>query len=303
MRSRVKKELQGKALALIEANKNLKLFQKKYQSHSRLEYLLPKRLRELDWVIPLLSTIPYDSLRGATRALSNLDEALSINPVTVMKAIGSDDSLAAREMANQWERILQWELGRSSRRRRNLRSDAIWSAATYDEIVAQLIHLPTQFKIVEPSPSRKRAALMFGDWAIRIVDPQDVYVRYSEYMPEAVLYASVKTAQQIVDEATRWGGEGRALEVVEKRLQEARALAPQYGGVYRALGKLYYDHARGTPSHRQPYLQKAMTFLNKATALATDDFLAWFYLYLVYQALFQEQQAHHCLWKVVDASR
>ncbi|MHC4619663.1 MAG: hypothetical protein ACYTEQ_18100, partial [Planctomycetota bacterium] len=105
----------------------------------------------------------------------------------------------ARELANTWERVLQWELNRSARRRRNLRADLIWSAAVYDEIAIQITHIPTQFKLAGTTPSRKRAALRYGDWAFRVVDPQEVFVRYSEYMPESVLYASVKTAQQLVD--------------------------------------------------------------------------------------------------------
>ena len=112
---------------------------------------------------------------------------------------------AAKRLSNLWERILKWELGRSARRRRNLRSDAIWSAATYDEIAAQIIHIPTQFKKASPSAARKRAALRFGDWAIRVFDVEAIYATYSEYMPEEVMAASIKTAREIIND---WGAEG-----------------------------------------------------------------------------------------------
>lgn len=188
------------AKAIISRDKDLKAEQFKYDAMSRLQYALPDSLSGLDWVRKQVSTLPYDALKGATRALSNLEEAVSIDPVSVMKAVGDDESRTAKELANRWERVLKWELGRSSKRRRNLRAAAIWDAATYDEIIAQLIHIPTQFKLSQPSLARKRSALRFGDWAVRMIDPKSAYVTYSDYMPESVLVAQVMKAREIVNE-------------------------------------------------------------------------------------------------------
>jgi len=214
MKTKVDGKYRELAVSMVERDKRLKIAQAKYQEYSRLVYVLPGNLRKLDWVIPCISTSPNDSLRGVTRALSNLEEALDIDPITVMKAVEGDDDegVEAKRTANLWEKILKWELGRSAKRRRNLRADMIWSASVYDEIVLQIVHLPTQFKLSKPSIARKRAALRFGDWAIKPVDPQDVYVTYSEYMPEVVLHVSVVTAQELIDE---WG-ENRLHEIVKE---------------------------------------------------------------------------------------
>ena len=203
MKKKTNPEYIEKAKALVARDKAMKSDQQRYSDMSQLIYSLPSNLAKLDWVRKMVSTLPYDALRGVARALSNLDHDISIDPVTVMKAIGDDESADAKKMANDWERILKWELGRSSKRRRNLRADMMWNAAVYDEIVLQLIHLPTQFKLSKPSLAKKRAAMRFGDWAVMNVDPRSVYVTYSEYMPEAVLRATVRDARDLINE---WPG-------------------------------------------------------------------------------------------------
>ena len=206
MRDKVDKKYRELAASMFERDKFIKQDQAHYERMSNLEYSLPANLSKLPWIVPCISTSPNDSCRGVTRALSNLEESLDIDPVTVMKAVeGDDEGVEAIRLANLWEKIMQWELGRSAKRKRNLRADIIWNAAVYDEVIMQLIHLPTQFKLSKPSLARKRAALRFGDWAIRIADPQGVYVDYSDYMPERVLCVTVRTAQELLD---LWGEKG-----------------------------------------------------------------------------------------------
>jgi len=248
MRAKVDKKYRELAASMFERDKDIKRDQAHYRRMADLEYTLPENLRKLDWIIPCKSTSPNDSIRGVQRALSNLEEALDIDPITVMKAVeGEDDEgVEAVRIANLWEKIMQWELGRSAKRKRNLRADIIWNAAVYDEVIMQLIHLPTEFELSKPSPARKRAAMRFGDWAIRIADPQGVYVDYSDYMPERVLCITVRTAQELLNQ---WG-EDRLSELV-KRVKKEEAhkqeLYVEYDMVDHDDGRKVWYHAGERP--------------------------------------------------------
>lgn len=198
------------AVEMMDRYKGLKENQAQYERMSRLQYALPSPLDKFDWIRPIISTAPYDALRGATRALSNLEEDLNIHPVTVHKVTKSDDETkTSRIKANQWEKSLQWQMGRTAQRKASFRSSVVWNASLYDEVVGQLIHLPTQFKAMDIGSEREKAALQFGEWAIRLLDPQSVYVDYSDYMVERVLVAGLKTPQQIVD---FWGDKASAIK-------------------------------------------------------------------------------------------
>jgi hypothetical protein len=70
----------------------------------------------------------------------------------------------------------------------------------YDEVVGQIIHLPTQIKMIGKlggNPNRQKAALRYGDFAVLLRNPKTVYTRYSDYMLEAVMYASIKRPEEI----------------------------------------------------------------------------------------------------------
>jgi len=248
MRNKVDKKYRELAASMFERDKGIKQDQAHYRRMADLEYALPASLSKLDWIIPSISTSPNDSCRGVQRALSNLEESLNIDPVTVMKAVkGKDDEgQEAIRTANLWEKIMQWELGRSAKRKRNLRSDVIWDATVQDEVAAQLIHLPTEFKITKPSPARKRAAMRFGDWAIRLADIEGVYVEYSDYMPERVLCITIRTAQELLHQ---WG-EKRLPELVkrvEKDESHKQELYVEYDMVDHDDGRKVWYHMGEKP--------------------------------------------------------
>jgi hypothetical protein len=198
-----KSKIRQLAAETIAFNDGLREAQKDYERMSRLKYELPEPLRDFEWVNPIISTAPYDAIRGATRALANLNEVPKIHPATVLKSLGTDvrdTSREAAEKANEWEQVLIWNMDRASRRRAAFRSNAIWSAALYNEVNAQVIHLPTQFKARSMTDSsRSRAALRFGDWAIRMVDAKNVAVAYSDFMPERVVGMRKMKARGLVD--------------------------------------------------------------------------------------------------------
>ena len=247
MKSKVDKKYRELAASMYERDKGLKQDQAHYKRMANLDYALPENLRKLDWIIPCISTSPNDSLRGVTRALSNLEESLDIDPVTVMKAVkGDDEGIEAQRLANIWEKVMQWELGRSAKRKRNLRSDVIWDATEQDEVVAQLIHLPTEFKLTKPSPARKRAAMRFGDWAIRLAPIIGVYVDYSDYMPERVLCITIRTAQELLN---IWGEKNLSELVKRVKKEEAhkQELYVEYDMVDHDDGRKVWYHAGEKP--------------------------------------------------------
>jgi len=248
MRDKVDKKYRELAASMFERDKGIKQDQAHYRRMADLEYSLPSNLSKLDWIVPCVSTSPNDSCRGVTRALSNLEESLDIDPVTVMKAVGgdNDEGVEAIRLANTWERIMQWELGRSAKRKRNLRADVIWDATVQDEVAAQLIHLPTEFKLSTPSPARKRAAMRFGDWAIRLADIEGVYVDYSDYMPERVLCITVRTAQELLN---LWGEKrlGELAKRVKKEEAHKQELYVEYDMVDHDDGRKVWYHVGEKP--------------------------------------------------------
>jgi hypothetical protein len=186
---------------MIERDAGLVKTRKRYEQMARLQYSLPEPLNSFEWVHPIISSSPYDALRGGTRALSNQQEDVNIDPVTILMALNGKniESKAAKRLANEWETILDWQMGRMKQRNPSLRSSIVWSSLLYHEIVGQLIHLPTQFKAKPLGPVREAAALRYGDWALRIVDPKTVYVDYTDLMPERVASVTTKTARELVD--------------------------------------------------------------------------------------------------------
>jgi len=210
---------------MVDKDKKLREAQLDYQRMSRLDYQLPPVMRNLEWARPIISTRPYDAIRGAVRAFANLRERLYVHPMTCIAAAGveNDESAAAILLANQWERALQWAQGTAARRKTAFRASVMWSSVNYHEVVGRLIHIPTEFKLLGVGAARERAALRYGDWAIRVEHPMSAHTEYSDYMLERALNATVKTAIQLVD---RWGD--RAKEIKDKIVDDPAYASQPY---------------------------------------------------------------------------
>ena len=184
---------------LIEKFRKLRRDQSKMDEVVRLKWDLPPGMP--GWARPFKTTVPSDAIKAGVRVLSGLDENITIDPYAFEEdALG--DLAAAKEKANKWERALKWSMDRAARRKDSLRQGIIRSALMYDEICGQIVHLPTQIKTIEKlggNANRQRAALRYGDFAVVLRNPQQVYTRYSDYMLEAVLYVSVQDPQKIMD--------------------------------------------------------------------------------------------------------
>ena len=183
---------------MIKNFEPLRRMQTKLDDMSRLDWNRPAGM-EAEWMRDFKTTAPFDAIKAGVRVLSGLDEDITIDPYAFEEyALG--DWSGAKQKANRWETVLKWQMDRASRRRAILRQDVIRSALMYDEIVGQIVHLPTQIKTIKKlggNPNRQKAALRLGDFAILLRNPQSIYTRYSDYMLEAVLYASIKAPEDI----------------------------------------------------------------------------------------------------------
>jgi hypothetical protein len=173
-----------------------------------VEYEPPEDIKKLPWFRTYRSTKPYDADKAGTRALSTLEEQISIHPLTVMKAVGikeNPEADAVKQMANAWERILLQQMNMAAQRKRTPKSEIVRSALRYDEIVGNLVHIPTQIKAIEAiggDASRQRRALEFGQFSPVVYRAMDCHVTYSDYGPEEICLSRVKTAKELL---SFWG--------------------------------------------------------------------------------------------------
>lgn len=202
-----------------DRDSKLRIVQRAMDRMAQLEYMLPSALRNLAWMRTYRTTAPFDALRGATRAMSELDEILTIDPVTVMKGLGADgqDGQKVRRKADEWEKVLAWQMTRSAKRRANFRSDIVRSAVLYDETCVQTIYLPYMQKLAKEGKAmqgRWTSAVSAGPFVHSIHNPQTVHTNYSDLQLEEVASVTTRSAKEI----TRlWGGAaGKLQELIDK---------------------------------------------------------------------------------------
>jgi hypothetical protein len=173
---------------------------------------LPPAVAGLKWIHKVVSSDPHDAVRAGTRVLSSVAPRLTVHP------LGAGDT--GRAQAEKIERALAWNFRNASRRRQaSVLRDVVLSALLYDEVVAQVVDLPAQIDALKPlrASGSERGNLQdrfehskrFGPFGIIVRNPQQVHVRYSDWMPEAVLMKKVMSIQQAVE---FWGERGLALK-------------------------------------------------------------------------------------------
>lgn len=180
----------------------------------RGEWNLPPQMADLRWVHKVVSSDPHDALRAGTRVLSSVEPYIKVQPM------GQDDE--QRENADKLERALGWLFRNASRRRRaSVLRDVVLSALMYDEVVAQVVYLPHQvsaLQAMDGEAARLQAAQRYGPFAILVRNPRQVHVRYSDWMPEAVLMKRVMPAGEAID---YWGKKANKLKRALKDRQMA----------------------------------------------------------------------------------
>jgi hypothetical protein len=178
--------------------------------HNR--WALPPNVAGLKWIHKVVSSDPHDAVRAGTRVLSSVAPRITVQPLGGSAAAVGGNT-AARGQAESLERALAYHFRNASRRRRaSVLRDVVLSALLYDEVVAQVVYLPEQLKALKQfqvegltfkdETERVRALQRFGPFAIIVRNPQQVHVRYSDWMPEAVV---LKQVMSLPEAADFWG--------------------------------------------------------------------------------------------------
>jgi len=205
------KSIKSLTTKMIKADEKRDLMFEGMDKMFRSEWSLPEALKAQDWIRRIVSTDPHDAIRAGTRVLSRLDERIEYQPLS--------ETVEAKKDAARIEKALKWFLANASRRRRAaIRRDVVMSALRYDEICAQIIYLPhhiKQIKELSGASVRYDAAKRYGPFAIVMRPPRNVHTRYSDFMPESVVYASILPAEEVVD---LWG---KAAGAIEKKIKDS----------------------------------------------------------------------------------
>ncbi|MCW5876499.1 MAG: hypothetical protein KIS85_06410 [Anaerolineales bacterium] len=170
------------------------------------QWSLPPNVAGLKWIHKVVSSDPHDAVRAGARVLSSVAPRLSVQP------LGAGPAQRAR--AEQIERALAWHFRNAGRRRQaSVLRDVVLSALLYDEVVAQVVYLPEQQGAAgllgeRAAAARGRMAARFGPFAILVRNPQQVHVRYSDWMAEAVLMKKVISLREALD---FWGPRAKGL--------------------------------------------------------------------------------------------
>jgi hypothetical protein len=169
------------------------------------EWQLPREIADLRWIHKVVSTDPHDALRAGVRVLSSVAPRVKVMP------LGPGEANQAQ--SEQTEIALSWLFHQANRRRQSsVLRDVVLSALLYDEIIAQVVYLPHQIealKSVGGDTRQLEKANRFGPFAILVRNPRHVHVRYSDWMPEAVLHKRVMPVDEVVE---FWGKQAKKLQ-------------------------------------------------------------------------------------------
>src|SRR3990172_1361380 len=184
---------------MIKADKDRNNANLAYDAMDHNQWQRPSTLENIMWIRDDIDTGPSTDIAAGLRVLSALQENITIQPLA--------SNQATKEKVNEWERTLSWVMAQANRRRQGtVRQSVVKSAIKYDEVCAQVIDLDYQIaqkNIFEGNTNREKAARRhYGRFVVVTYHPNDVHVRYSNLMPEAVLLCQKRKAQEVLDE---WG--------------------------------------------------------------------------------------------------
>lgn len=205
-----------------DRNKELILNDKKRNNHFRkidqmieLDYTLPEELSELKHMRDIVSTDPLSAITVGRRTLATVKPSVFLQPL--------NDRLKTKQMANETEQILLWQLRQAANRgRKDIIGDIVESALRYD--MTAVLTIPIKWQLegqlgMGLSKERYSAAKDYGGFMISVENPQNVHTRYSPLGLETVLVTKVMRA---VDVCTFYGDVAddlwRAIKDSEKEL-------------------------------------------------------------------------------------
>ncbi|MCB2178535.1 hypothetical protein KQH61_03880 [bacterium] len=171
---------------------------------------LPEKIAALRWMHKVISTDPHDALRAGVRVLSGAEPRIKVLPV----GLGVENHTPVEDV----ERALAGLFHQANRRRQaSVLRDILLSALLYDEVVAQVVYLPNQIKALRMAGGDTKhleAARRSGAFAVLVRNPRQVSVRYSDWMPEAVLYRQVMPVEDVV---AFWGDQAHTVRQLQSK--------------------------------------------------------------------------------------
>jgi hypothetical protein len=180
----------------------------------RGEWQLPKEISTLRWIHKVVSTDPHDALRAGVRVLSSVGPRIKVLPLR-----GGEEGQASTD---RMERALGWLFHQANRRRQStVLRDVVLSALLYDEVIAQVVYLPYQIEALKAAGAdtqQMEMASRSGPFAILVRNPRHVHVRYSDWMPEAVLHKRVMPVEEVTQ---FWGKQAERIRQAVKDEKDA----------------------------------------------------------------------------------
>jgi hypothetical protein len=166
-------------------------------------------------VRPVPSSDPHDALMAATRVLSTLEPRYKFQPYA--------QDPQNRERANDVENWIRWMMRGASRRSQSgIVKDVVLSALMYDEVCVQVTYIPWQKKTLETFGGNNRHLKMaqrYGPFIVQVRNPKNVHVRYSDMMPECVLFSNQTTIRAA---KAYWGNLGKGLYQLDVNVDDPK---------------------------------------------------------------------------------
>lgn len=160
----------------------------KIDTMHNVEWDIPKEWKNIAWIRKYPSTKPADALDTAIRALSTKEPRLSIMPL-----LPNEETIDNFEKI---ERALMWSWKQIGKRSQfNPTRSMVASAIKYDEITAQLIHIPSHNKAIK---ALGKESYIPGDFQLIVHNPRNVHVQYSDYGFERVVLCKRQPLYKVV---------------------------------------------------------------------------------------------------------
>jgi hypothetical protein len=162
---------------------------------------LPTAIRNLQWVKKFVTSDPYDAVNSTRKVFASVAPKIKYYPLA--------STQANKDKANEIERSLSWWLQNASRRGNSkIVDDIVSSAARYDEVTCQVVHLDTQARNTGMSSKSLRQAKRNGPFAVLVRNPRNVHSQFSEWGMERVCEKKVMDTKAIL---AFWGDKAKKL--------------------------------------------------------------------------------------------
>ena len=163
------------------------------------EWKMPSDLNKYDYMHKVTDHSPHDAIKAGVNVLTG-------NPVRV-KVLPSQMTDEQAAAANEWERVLKWQLMQANRLRRpvSIEADTALSALLYQASAMTVMDIDwqiAQVSALEADTNRLQTARRYGKYVVNTYNPKDVHVLRSSYGVEYVVLAQERLASEVMYE---WG--------------------------------------------------------------------------------------------------